>query len=415
MYSQPIIDRTIDRYRAANLKLTPLPVETCREYAAKLTFKLSNTPAGQDGVRQPVIWTPVEKEFMLSEALLCKADFRYFADRYAYAELDASEGGRVAPVTFWPSQLRTLEIIAAREQENWANFDKYGFASGIHVVWHKSRQQGATALAALMVMHRMITTKHTRAITASLDNPKVHELYVRHKVVLDNLPFYLTPKIEFDVKDSHISFETLRSRITYQQANQEAGVGTGQQFDISHMTEVALWPLAERLQFDFLPAVPQHPNVFVGFESTANGKGGFWYDFTENIRKKSRGYEQWVYSFTPWYINHNKNRLVPPANWTPSPTTLEQAAIVERTSYEFAGKTIRPTLPQLYWWETEYFLNRQQGTLHIFFSNYPTTPEQSFQYATATALPVETMEWMRSIADHRKFKPYNIEYAHPTS
>jgi hypothetical protein len=409
MFSSQIISRRIDQVQAkTQTDLIEYDPAKSREITQLLTEKRNKAGFDENG-RPRVAFSPNELKFIRNESIMCSLSFAYWS-RYAFAELDAGEGGGTAPVTFWPSQNRTLKIIADKEDQNWADFDRHGFSTGIQVVWHKTRQQGATALARLINMHRMTTRRNTRAIAASLDETKIHELYTRDKVVLDNLPFFLLPRIEYDVKDTEISFEEMKSRITYQQSNQQAGVGTGQQFDVSHMTEVALWPYAHRLQFDFFPAIPKHPDVFVGLESTANGKGGFWYDFTESVRLKTRGFEQWIYSFTPWYINHGKNRLIAPDNWTPLEITQKHGELVERTSIEFAGETIRPNRNQLYWWETEYQLNRSQGTLHIFFSNYPATPEQSFQHTAQTALPVETIDRLRSNANYQLACPYHVHW-----
>jgi hypothetical protein len=255
---------------------------------------------------------------------------------------------------------------------------------------------GATAIMRLITQHRMLLWRNTRCIAGSLDIDKVHELYVRDKTVLDNLPCFLKPKIEFDVKDSHIAFEALKSRLVYQQSNQRAGVGTGQQFDISHMTEVALWDYADRLKFDFLPAVPQSPRVFVAFESTANGRGNFWHQFTEDIRQRHAGFQSWLYIFTPWYIEHKKYRRVAPDDWTPNAVTADHADLVERTSPEHCGEKVTLGRDQLYWWETEYQMHKKEGSLHIFLSNYCATPEQSFQHSTRSAIPLEALEYMRS-------------------
>lgn len=404
MYSPEVVDRTLHRYTKAGLTFKRRSIPESREITEKLTALL--TPEGLPSRS----WLTDEQDFIDSEIRLCRADFRYFAERYGYCEQDASEGGGVAPMTFWPSQERTMKLIGDRDEQNWRNYNKYGFSDGIWVVWHKTRQQGATAIARMISQHRMCLFKNTRAIAASLDQEKKHELYMRDKVVLDNLPFFLKPRLEFDVKDQHVSFEDLKSRITYQQASQDAGVGTSGQFDISHMTEVALWPYAERLQFDFIPTVPQSPQTFVGWESTAAGRAGFWYEFTENVRRREYGFSQWIYSFTPWYINYAKNRLIPPEDWTPNKVTIAHAQLVERTSHEFAGETIRLGRPQMYWWETQYMLNAQIGTLHIHFSNFPATPEQSFQHSAASALPIETIEWMRANADLQKSMPYAVNY-----
>jgi hypothetical protein len=355
-------------------------------------------------------WAADEQAFMKSEGIICRYDFRYFAERYAFAEIDASEGGGLAPAKFWPSQERALTLIAAREEENYAEVRKHGFTEGIRGVWHKTRQQGATALMRLVNGHRMSLYKNTRAIAASLDTTKVFELYKRDKIFVDNLPFFLKPEIYPDVTAERLGFDKLGSNLTYQQANQQAGVGTGQQFDLAHMTEVALWPNASRLQFDFLPAVPQAVTTFVALESTANGRGDWWHEFTESVRHKDKGFERWIYVFTPWYINLGKNRSIAPDNWTPGKVVLEHADLVERTSIEFAGETVRLNRNQLYWWESEYDLNRKMGTLHIFFSNYPATPEQSFQHNSQSALPVDCIDWMRSTA--QLGMPYTADIAY---
>lgn len=389
MYSPLIVDQKLWKLQKQGIAFKRRSVNDSRA----ITRKLDKLVVDGKRTRQ---YSPEELSFIRSETAICRADFRYWAERYGYLEQDASEGGGVAPATFWPSQERALELIAKREEDNYREFEKHNFSPGIRVVWHKTRQQGATGIARLICGHRMTLNPHTRAIAASLDETKVQELYKRDHIWLDNLPDWLKPTIQFDVKNSHLAFGNLKSTLTYQQANQQAGVGTGQQFDVSHMTEISLWQMAERLQFDFLPAVPQSLNTFVGFESTANGRHDFWHDFTENVRRKERGFEVWVYVFTPHYINQNKNRLPAPDGWTPEPITVEHAQLIERTSYEFAGVKVIPDRDHLYWWETEYMLNRRLGTLHIFLTNYPATPEQSFQHSTRSALPIDTIEWMRT-------------------
>lgn len=392
MYSPLIVDKSLHslhkkfRYRRRD-------IGQCREIARRLRTLLE-PKTGQ----YSRALSADEMDFIRSETVLCRHDFRYFAERYGSIEYDASAGGGIGPATFWTSQERALALIAAREEEIAAQYEKHGFSDGVLSVWHKSRQLGATAIMRLITLHRMLLWRHTRAIAGSLDIDKIHELYVRDKTIIDNLPPFLFPQIEFDVKDSHISFANLKSRLTYQQSNQRAGVGTGQQFDLSHMTEVALWEYADRLKFDFLPAVPQSPTTFVAFESTANGRGNFWHEFTEDIRGKHEGFEHWLYIFTPWYIEKKKYRRAAPDDWRPNQVTIEHAELVERTSPEHTGEKVVLTRDQLYWWQTEYSLHKKEGSLHIFLSNYCATPEQSFQHSTRSALPLETIERMRATA-----------------
>jgi hypothetical protein len=395
VYSPLVIDQNLARLvKQTGIQVERHSIDESLEMAR--TIKLLVDTKTQNYIRA---LSSREKKFIKNETILCRLDFRYFAERYGSIALDASAGGGIGPIQFWSSQERALIVIARREEMIRKEFALHGFSDGILTIWHKSRQLGATAIMRLITLHRMLFYKHTRSIAGSLDIDKIHELYVRDKTILDNLPPFLAPKIEYDVKDAHIAFETLKSRLTYQQANQRAGVGTGQQFDISHMTEVSNWEYAERLKFDFLPAVPQSPSVFVAFESTANGRGNFWHVFSENVRKQHEGFQSWTYIFTPWYIERKKYRRIPPPNWAPNEVTLEHAALVERTSPEFTGgQTVILGKDQLYWWETEYTMHKQENSLHIFLSNYCATPEQSFQHSTRSALPLETIEWMRSTA-----------------
>lgn len=391
MYSPLIVDQNLHKVKKTGLIVKRLGTSQRREISRRLHALVDKKTGNYTRAL-----TTDEDSFVRSETILCRIDFRYFVAAYGNIDLDASTGGGVGPMDFWASQQRALELIGKREEEIQAQYAKNGFSDGVLSVWHKSRQLGATAIMRLITLHRMLLYRNTRCIAGSLDIDKIHELYVRDKTILDNLPPFLVPKIEFDVKDSHISFDVLKSRLTYQQSNQQAGVGTGQQFDVSHMTEVALWQYAERLKLDFLPAVPQAPNVFVAFESTANGRGNFWHTFTESVRKHEEGFQSWLYVFTPWFIEPKKYRRAAPDGWTPNQVTVEHAKLVERTSAEYCGTTVRLGKDQLYWWETEYQQNKKEGSLHIFLSNYCATPEQSFQHSTRSALPLETIEWMRS-------------------
>lgn len=400
MYSEFIIDKNVFAVKKSGIKLKRYSVDDSIAIAGKLD-KLW-TPKGQ---ARP--FTHDEQAFITSETILCRLDFRYYAQRYGNIELDAMEGGGAAPIKFWAGQVRTLELMGMREEELYKEFEKHGFAGGILLLWHKCRQEGATALARLISSHRMLLYKNTRCFAASLDEAKVHELYNRDKVILDNLPQFLKPTIEFDVKNEHIALDGMKSRLLYQKANQQSGIGTGQQFDVSHGTEISLWPSAERLEFDFFPAIPQHPRVFVGLESTANGRNNFWHTFSESVRMRKDGYGQWVYSFTPWYIEPRKYRRGAPDNWRAAQVTQEHSELIIRTSPDYIGRKHVPTRDQLYWWETEREMYRKNDSLHIFLTNYCATPEQSFQHSTRSALPIDTIEWMRTNA--QMGMPYNPE------
>src|SRR5690242_20425280 len=172
MYSALIIDRTLHRLQKQGITFKRRSIDESLNISGKLETVATS---GKDG-KPSRNFTEPEKEFMRSEALLCRADFRYAAERYLFAEMDAQEGGGIGPARFWESQERTFALIAKREEECWQEWDKYRFCEGIRLVWHKTRQQGATAFMCLLNGHRMVFYKHTRSIAASLDEDKVHAL-----------------------------------------------------------------------------------------------------------------------------------------------------------------------------------------------------------------------------------------------
>jgi hypothetical protein len=393
MYSREIVERKLAALGRRGLVLERHSVDHVLTVSEKLQKKFAESNGSA-----PL--TDREAAFIRNEQRMCRLDFRYWALHYGFIELDTSVsvGGGIGLIPeFWPSQERALSLIGKREEESYDELKKHGFTDGIMAVWHKTRQQFATATMRLITGHRMTMFPGTRAIAASLDEKRIGLLYDRDHHWLDNLPWYLKPQVKFDVKNAGMTFES-KSSITYQPANQQAGVGTSFQFDISHMTEVALWEDPWRLRFDFLPTVPKAVTTFVAWESTANGRGtyNFWHQLTEYIRKREEGFERWIYIFTPWYVNANKNRQVAPDKWEPEDFVKEHAELIERTSIEFCGETVRPSKNQLYWWRQEYMQAKKMGTLNLFFTNYPATPEQSFQHSAMAALPLETTEWMRS-------------------
>jgi len=84
--------------------------------------------------------------------------------------------------------------------------------------------------------------------------------------------------------------------------------------------------------------------------------------------------------------------------------------MVEKTSPEFNdGKVYRLTKSQLYWWETEREMHMGLHKLNQFYSNYPSTPEESFQHSLAGALPYAVLERIRLEAPTWGM-PYDLEY-----
>lgn len=407
MYSSAVIEQRLSSARKAGFKFNRVP----RGTSIGISKELEALRHGKNGRLLPDgqlsrSLAPDEQEFIDSERILCKADFEYFFLRYYHLRIDPGVGDsdlqklQIGPVPFLlESQRQYISLLGKKEEECAAELRKYKFTQGIHAYFHKVRQVAATATARALSMHRMVFYPGSTCFAASLDEPRIGELFTRDHLALDRLPWWLRPQVYPDVKDTELGFgPPIDSRCLYQAENQQqgrGGLGVGTQNLISHLTEVSLWQNPGYIEYSFWPAVPKSFQTLHIQESTANGKGNYWYVVTEAARHKKRGFEHWVYAFIPWWFNKTKWRANVPDDWRPEDHTVKHAELIERTSPEFnAGITYHPNRSQLYWWEKERASHVERGALAEFLTNYPATPMQSFQNPQQGALPPELIEKM---------------------
>lgn len=393
MYSPAIVQRNVERLEART-RAAGQPITITRHPVADSIGWTEELAALRDGDKflRPLV--RAEQEFIRNEQILCHLDFRYWQERYAWIDRDTETGGGAGPSPLWHSQTMLLDRIAHTEEIQADAIERGHTADGIRVADHKARQLGHTAISRLIVMHRHTLHKDFRAMAASVDEDKILELYRRDKLIHENLPWFLKPGLDFDVKAEHLAFEGLNSSILYQQSRQQSGLGQGRQFNgVSHLTEVASFPYPGMIEMDFFPTLPRAATTVTILESTAQGRGNWWHEFTESVRQGFR--VDWIYNFTPWYAEPGKYRRTPPIGWQPSELSLLHAEKVYETSQEFVGKQILLPRDQLYWYETERAAYQKQGKLNVFLSNWCATPAESFQHTNVSAFPPEFLEEAR--------------------
>lgn len=403
MYSEKITARHLERIESQlKIKLHRYTTEQSWELTAYLN-KLN-----AEGKLFDVSGQYTRKDyaaFVRNERVLFQQDF-FYALRYITIERDGVEGGGIGPFsqTFWESQQILLDLIGRLEEHNVDYFERGYPCDGILICDNKGgRALGHTGVARAISMHRMVGHPHTRLFAASVDEDKVGELYTRDKLIVDNLPFFLkptdwgNPSAGYDKKGEHIQFNDEHgSRILYQHSKQQSGLGTGRQFDVSHMTEVSQWPYPKMIEIDFLPTIPQNPYSFCLLETTPQGRKNWWAQWSEKVRKGR--IPRWAYLYIPFYAEPKKYRRQPPDTWVPNEQTMQTAWKVWTTSEALVGKQIKLTREQMYWWETSYNEACENNSLNLFLSNYSITPEQSFQHTTISAIKAETLDWMRTTA-----------------
>jgi hypothetical protein len=343
-----------------------------------------------------------EQKFVKNERILCKYDFLYWANRYAHIHLN--EGG-VGLFSIWPSQELVYKLIKELEEESWDQVqDGAPAVDGICFSQNKARQLGATSFARLLIMHRLTLWENTRGMAASIDMDKILELYDRDKLIYDSLPGFLKPELRYDKKGEHLHFEGIGSKLLYQEAKQQSGIGQGRQFEVSHLTELSAWPYPTMLRLDFFPTIPYNYYALSILESTPYGRN-WWREFTFDSIDGKNG--RWHGTYVPYYINSFKYWRQPPEGWEPAELTKKHMQLVEDTSPQHIGKKVSLLKEQAYWWEVEREISVRKGELNLFLTNYSAVPEESFQHTNASAFDYETIEKWRLNA--RKGVPYLFE------
>ena len=165
---------------------------------------------------------------------------------------------------------------------------------------------------------------------------------------------------------------------------------------MNHNTELSQWDNPHMLELDFFPSLPQNPYTFSLQETTPRGNEGWWYTWSERVRKGK--FPRWAYLYIPFYAEPKKYRSHPPDGWVPNESTMQMAWKVNQTSEEFVGKQVTLSREQLHWWEVNYTSAVENNSLNLFLSNYSITPEQSFQSTTMSAINPIVLDWMRTTA-----------------
>jgi hypothetical protein len=390
MYHQDIIDRRIRAYeRSSGTKLIYLPKSRCIEIADYLEGDLIN---GE------LVRPPLTRELSLhieNELAMCKANFLYWAERYAKINRDDGKGG-IGLFTVWKSQYLLLERMARDEKDMWERRDRgeEKFDALTYFI-HKARQLGFTMIVQLLLLHRTNFYSGMRCLTSSINDQMTQTVHARYITAHSLLPYWMQTPIVSREKDrgrvhSNDSFMAL------QDASQEAGLAQGNQWDGAHLTECASWPQPDvAIGNHFMPTVASSIRALAFLESTSQGIGNWWHVNTELARYGKK--DRWKYVFCPWYATEEKWMRYPPEGWEPAPQTKQHYEMVEATSPEFMyGETYRLTREQMYWWEEAYQSAEESGELNLFLANYCATPDESFTHSSGGAFSYKTLQSQQS-------------------
>ena len=343
-----------------------------------------------------------EQRFVLTEQLLCKADYRYAAERYIWINY---EGQSLRPMyPLWESQELILQAIARVEEERWRS----GHPDGLLFNILKGRQLGASTLVQSLLAHRVLTHGQVRTLIASdvPQNSGSEGLFGMLELVVEHWPWWLKPTELYHTKNKHIMWKN-GSRVIVESGKSMKGglqdeggekgqLGRSKTYSAVHLSEITTWERPEQINSSLLPAVPRTPRTLMGRESTALGRNNYWH---QEWKKAEAGVDPRFFNvFVPFYAEKSKYWLPPPGDWVPSDDTLQVARRASDHGPRYMHRAVHLSREQLYWYELHKAAALHDDALYRFLSEYPSEPEEAFQHSGRSIFSVQTIDRMEQQA-----------------
>jgi hypothetical protein len=261
----------------------------------------------------------------------------------------------------------------------------------VRVIWLKARQLGISTYCEGKIFHNTANNPLRNSMIIAHEDKATQNLFNMSKLFYDELPPIIKPMKKYS-NESALSFENptnddlekyknpgLRSKITVATAK---NVDTGRSATIHnlHASEVAFWDNAETLMTGLLQCVPDTSNSMVFIESTANGVGGWFYDFW---KKSERGETDYIPIFLAWFDNPEYTKVF--ESKAQRQQFIEE---INKVNIDQNGEQIRTeewhlrdkfglTYEQLHW-RTWAIANKCFGDIEKFRQEYPSTPDEAF-------------------------------------
>lgn len=344
-----------------------------------------------------------EQLFIQNEILMSRASFPYWFCRYPQIILDDALGEKGHP-KLWRSQEVMLERMGERELTSFKQFDtsKGGQDRYAGNRWyvHKARACGLSTVCEAIPIHTGNFYSDTNTLIGSKNLSKTQQVWRDYgHLMWESQPDWMrVPSAGMDHAEKGLILAN-GSKFMLQHSEQESGFGQGAKWHRSHLTEIADWSnstVSNQIDNHYWPACSRSIKSAHFLESTSQGRGNYWHKSTERARAKRLN--DWWYLFIPWwlipdlYVTTNI-----PVDWEIDPKTVQEEELIIRESPEWnEGKTYRPSREQLYWWERTRATDAEKHTLHEFYKNYPSIPEQSFTHSGRSSFSYDTLEWCES-------------------
>ncbi len=296
-------------------------------------------------------------------------DFRYYASNLLKIKTEKRE---ILPLLF--------NVEQERLHKTWEwQLKQTGM---VRVIILKDRRIGASTYVEGRLFHQAVTTPNTSAYIITHDKPSLAKIFNMSKLFFESLPSAYRPmkrysnKVElvFENPDEKKRFidPGLRSSIEVFSANTGTASRSGG-YSVGHFSEVAFYENAEELITSTVPSIQDLPGTVKVYESTGNGRSGFFYDQWQKA-KKSLTAKRKLSNFFPLFFGW----LTFPEYSKPFSNPKERKNFSETMDEEevYLQKKFGASLEQLNWRRTK--ILDFDGDEDKFHQEYPADDQEAF-------------------------------------
>lgn len=301
---------------------------------------------------------------------------RYRQDYRAFVAEQLKIAGK--PFQLWPCQTALVESVERQMREK-------GFA---RCVWLKSRQVGASTLAASFTSWRTMLWPHTSAIVIADEAERAQSLFEISRSFYDHLDEDIRPVGRYVTKRELVfanpSSATrgrdpgMQSRIKIDSA-QKRNLAIGARWDSVHLSECARFPDPSFVIDGVIPAVHRVPGTIIILESSAEKSGTWFRDFCDSARRGENAFE---FQFVPWILQPEYRVPLDPGE------VLEYTADERHIIAEFG------LLPEHVKWMRAKFAE-MDNNWDLFRQSFPLSPDDAWVQPGVQVFPQRVLKRLR--------------------